>query len=63
MKVKKGTKRYQKVLDRKCGGEWTNNTSGLDFNCRHDYTWACDECPINTDAIDEFANAVKETLV
>ena len=60
---KKGTKRYQKILDRKCGGEWTHDANGSDFDCQHDYSWTCDVCPINTNAAGDFVNEIVEILI
>jgi hypothetical protein len=38
-----GTRRYIKVLEAGCGGYrdyWG------EFDCRHNYPWTCDDCPI-----------------
>lgn len=45
MKMSKHRRRAIQKLG--CGGRHTHTTNGADFDCDHQYTWTCDECPCN----------------
>lgn len=40
-----GTKGWDRVIARGCGGYHYYTMDGPDFDCHH-YTWSCDECPV-----------------
>lgn len=43
---KEGTKRYQKILDRGCGGREINIPGEpTEYDCDHQYAWDCEYCP------------------
>lgn len=42
-----GSKGFLRVLNRGCGGaSYSSPINGTEYYCRHDYGWACDDCPI-----------------
>lgn len=44
------SKGWQRVIARGCG-LYRDEMNG-DYDCTHDYTWACDECPVGIEAIE-----------
>jgi hypothetical protein len=42
MNPPKRGKKYKEIVDRGCGGYQTWEG---DYDCRHPYDWACDDCP------------------
>lgn len=43
--MKRNSKKWKEVLERGCGGYCTNTTNGMDYGCKHEYDWNCDDCP------------------
>jgi len=45
---RRGTPRFDEVVAAGCQGVWTDlHDWGREFDCDSDYTWTCDECPVN----------------
>lgn len=41
-----GTKGWNRVIARGCGGYQRDTMDGPDYGCDHEYTWTCDDCPV-----------------
>jgi len=44
---KRGSKKYNAVLALGCGGYY--DAWNGDYDCKHEYSWLCDDCPIVDD--------------
>lgn len=41
-----GTRGWDRVIARGCGGDTYHGYEYSEFYCRHEYGWTCDDCPI-----------------
>lgn len=41
-----GTRGWDRIIARGCGGDTYHGHEYSEFYCRHEYGWPCDDCPI-----------------